>query len=297
MFKQLARDGSIYAAGAIVSRGLALLAAPVYTHFLEPAGYGALDLILTAGVLLTLVVALEVGQGLAREWAALPDSKAQRRMAGTAVCFTALMHGGFLAVALPFSESLSEAIYGTTDRSNVVQAGLVYIAWNALYLQLQAQFRWSMRPLSYVAISVMYGVLTLMLGYSLGRQWGVAGVLVGQTLAAASAVGISLWALRTQFEWGLDLKYLRNMLAYSMPLAPSGLATFGSFHVNRFILNAYADLDQVGYYAMASKVAAVTALLTVGIQTALTPSSTATMKLPKPRVSWFAYLKASLLQH
>lgn len=271
MFKQLARDGSIYAAGAIVSRGLALLTVPVYTHFLDPGGFGALDLILTAGVLLTLVVALEVGQGLAREWATLPNPEAQRRMAGTALCFTALTHGGFLALALPFSASLSEVLYRTADYSSVVQAGLVYIAWNALYLQLQAQFRWSMRPLSYVATSVLYSLLTLVLGYSLGRKWGVTGVLAGQMLAAASAVGMSLWALRTQFDWTLDLKHLRSMLTYSLPLAPAGLATFASFHVNRFILNAYANLDQVGYYAVASKVAAVTALLTVGVQTALTP--------------------------
>ncbi|QNP60960.1 oligosaccharide flippase family protein [Paenacidovorax monticola] len=271
MLKQIARDGSIYAVGTIVSRGLALLTVPSYTHFLDPAGFGALDLILTAGVLLTLVIALEVGQGLAREWTTLPDTKSQRKMAGTALCFTALMHGSFLALALPFSASLSEVLFHTADRSSLVEAGLTYIAWNALYLQLQAQFRWSMQPLGYVTTSVMYGLMTLILGFYLGRQWGVTGVLIGQTLAAASAVGVSLWVLRTQFDWTLNLKHLRSMLAYSLPLAPAGLATFASFHANRFILNLYTNLDQVGQYAVASKVAAITALLTVGIQTALTP--------------------------
>ncbi|KRB27402.1 MULTISPECIES: lipopolysaccharide biosynthesis protein [unclassified Acidovorax] len=271
MLKQLARDGSIYAASAIASRGLALLTVPVYTRFLDPEAFGALDLILTSGVLVTLVVALEVGQGLAREWAALQNPEARRKMAGTALSFTTLMHSAFLALALSFSESLSEILYRTTNRSSLVQAGLAYIACNALYLQLQAQFRWSMRPLSYAATSVLYSLLTLLLGYSLGREWGVTGVLAGQTLAAASAVGVSIWALRTQFDWTLDLKPLRSMLAYSLPLAPAGLATFTSFHVNRFILNAYANLEQVGYYAVASRAAAVTALLTVGVQTALTP--------------------------
>lgn len=271
MLKQLARDGSIYAAGTIASRGIALLTVPIYTRFLDPENFGALDLILTSGVLVTLVVALEVGQGLAREWATLPNPEAKRRMAGTALCFTTLMHGAFLALALSFSESLSEILYDTPDRSSLVQAGLAYIAWNALYLQLQAQFRWSMRPLSYVSTSILYSLLTLVLGYSLGRKWGATGVLAGQMLAAASAVGVSIWALRTQFDWALDLKHLRSMLAYSLPLAPAGLATFTSFHINRFILNAYANLDQVGYYAVASRAAAVTALLTVGVQTALTP--------------------------
>lgn len=271
MFKQFARDGAIYAAGVIVSRGLALLTVPVYTHILDPAGFGALDLVFTAGILLTLVVALEVGQGLAREWAGLPDPEAQRKMAGTALCFTALTHAGFLALAMPFSTWLSEVLFRSATHSSVVQAGLAYIALNALYLQLQAQFRWSMQPLNYVAVSVFYGLLTLVLGYGLGRQWGVTGVLLGQTFAAASAAGVSLWALRTQFDWVLNLKHLQSMLAYSLPLAPAGLAAFFCFHINRFILNKQADLEQVGHFAVASKVAAITALLTVGIQTALTP--------------------------
>lgn len=271
MLKQFAHHGSIYALSAIISRGLALVTVPIYAYLLEPTDFGALDLIFTAGILLTLVVALEIGQGLAREWSELEDPEARRIMVSTALCFTVLAHGCFLIAALPFSSTLSQVLYNTANRASIIQVGLIYISGNALYIQLQSLFRWSMQPFIYSVVSIIHGLLTLALGYIFGSKWGVTGILSGQALAAYTIIIISAWILRTQICVTIDTKVLRGMLAYSLPLALAGVAAFISFHANRFILNIYATLNEVAYYAIAAKMATVSGLLTLGIQTALTP--------------------------
>ena len=271
MIRQLMRDGAIYAGAAMASRGLALLLVPLYPRLLTPGEYGALDLIVTVGVLANIVVALEVAQGMAREWAGEADPLVRRRMAGTALVFTAAANALFLVLALPFAGLLAARWLSHAAYAPAVAVGLIYIACNALFLQLQGQFRWELRPRAYATVSGLYAALTLLLGAGLGTVLGLVGVLAGQGLAAALAAGASLWLLRGSLAWEFDRVQLARMLRFSLPLVPAGLAVFASFYVNRLLLNALGTLDQVGVFSVASRVAGLTTLLVVGLQGALTP--------------------------
>ncbi|MCO5124188.1 MAG: oligosaccharide flippase family protein [Rhizobacter sp.] len=248
---------------------MGFLLVPIYTRLLDPLAYGAFDLIITAGLLVTLVVALEVGQGLAREWA---DHPAQRRqLASTALAFTVLSHAAFLAVALAASASLTQLLLGAPDFEAELRAGLVFIAANAVFLQLQSQFRWDMRPRAYAAVSLTYGVLTLALGAGLGYSCGLRGVLWGQAIAAGLCVCMSLTMLRGQIGFGLSWPQLGRMLRFSLPLVASGVALLVGQYVNRPMLAELASLEDVGIFGVGQRIAGLTLLLIVGLQGALTP--------------------------
>ena len=271
MIEKLARDGVVYALAAIASRGVTLLLLPVYTRLLDPVRYGALDLILTLGLLVNLVVALEVGQGLAREWAEHSDAAQRRQLASTAFTFTVLTHATFLFLALIASAPLSKALLGSLTFEAELRAGLVFVSLNAVFLQLQSQFRWDLRARRYAATSILYGVLTLVLGAGLGHFHGLQGILWGQAAAAALSVSVSWVLLRGQIQFVLDARQLERMLRYSLPLVPSGVAIFASFYVNRWILSAFASLTEVGIFGVGQRVAGLTSLLIVGLQGALMP--------------------------
>jgi len=271
VIERLLRDGVVYALAAMFSRGVAFLLVPIYTRVLSPSQYGALELILTAGMLVTLVVALEVGQGMAREWAEQSDAAQRAALASTALTFTVLAHAAFLAVALAVSAPLTQTLLASPDFTAELRAGLVFIAINAVFLQLQNQFRWDLRVRSYAAVSALYGALTLLLGAWLGRAYGLGGVLWGQALAAGLSCATGLFLLRSQLRPTLDRRQLRLMLRFSLPLVPSGVAIFLSFYVNRLILSAFADLPEVGVLGVGQRVASVATLLIVGLQGALMP--------------------------
>ncbi|HSW21367.1 MAG TPA: oligosaccharide flippase family protein, partial [Burkholderiaceae bacterium] len=82
MIRALWRDGVVYAAGTILSRGIALLLLPLLTRVLSPSEYGALDMIVTCGVLINLIVPLETSQALARFWNERGEGEPRRRLAG-----------------------------------------------------------------------------------------------------------------------------------------------------------------------------------------------------------------------
>lgn len=273
MIGALWRDGVVYATGSILARGIALLMLPLYTRVLAPADYGALDLIITCGVLINLVVPLETAQALARFWNERELGEPRRRLAGTAWSFALAGYALFALVTLPLAGPIAQALLGDLRFADALRAGLAFIALNGLFLLLQNQFRWELRPRAYAAVGVLYALLTpaFVALFAWGLGAGLQGVLWAQFVAAGLSTGLSLWWLRGTLSLGLHRADLAEMLRFSLPLVPAGVAVFASFYINRLMLNALATLDDVGQFGIASRLAGMVTLVLVGIQGALTP--------------------------
>lgn len=275
MIRELWRDGAIYAAGTIVSRGLALLLMPLVTRLLAPAGYGVFDLVVTAGVLINLVVPLETPQALARFWNEREAGAAQRRLAGTAWTFGVLGYAGFVLAAWAAAPWLAPRVFGA-GFVEAWQAGAVFIGANGAMLLLQSQLRWERRPLAYTAVSIAYGACVLLL---LAVLWwrgtadvaDVADVLWAHAAASLFVAAGARLALRGTLAWGVDAGELCAMLRYSLPLVPAGVAVFAATYLHRWMLGALGTLDDVGLFGVAARLGGAVTLVLIGVQTAITP--------------------------
>ncbi|MFV0510576.1 MAG: oligosaccharide flippase family protein, partial [Shewanella algae] len=272
MLKAALRDTVVYGISSILSRGLAIFLLPVYTRVLSPAQFGAYDLLITLGVLANLVIALEVSQGLARYWADTQPAD-RLRYASTSLLFSVGMYGVFVVLALSFSPSLSGWLLGSSELVVAFRMGVGFIALNGIYSLMLNQFRWELRSISYAAVSLLYVVLTLAFSvwFCLVRDWALEGVMLAQLLATSSALLVSAWLLRATYGWTFDAPKLTAMLRFSMPLVPAGLAMFISLYINRFALNHFMSLEDVGLFGLATRIAGLAALLIMGVQAALTP--------------------------
>lgn len=272
MIRALWHDSVVYTAGTMLSRGLALLLLPLVTRVLSREEYGVLELIITIGVLVNLVVPLEISQALARLWNERTES-ARRRLAGTAWTFSIVGHSFFAAVCAVAATSIAQALFGDASYASAVRAGGCAIALNGLFYLLQNQFRSELRPQAHAAVSICYAFANLVLVavFALGVGAGLEGVLWAQAAAAAAAAALSLAWLRDSLALGIARGELAAMLRFSLPLVPAGIAVFASFYVNRLMLNALATLDDVGLFGIASRLAGIVTLVLMGVQGALMP--------------------------
>lgn len=273
MLKAVLRDSLVYGLASVLSKGLAIFLLPLYTRVLSPGDYGAYDLLITLGALANLVVALEIAQGLARYWADAPEPAARRRLASTSLWFSVLMYGLFLLVGLLAAPQLNTLLLGDARYLDAFRLGIGFIAVNGIYYLLLNQFRWELRSKAYALASVAYALFTLLLAlvFCLWLGLGLVGVMLAQLLAVLLAVLLCLWLLRQTFGWQFDVGQLRAMLRFSTPLVPAGLAVFISLYINRFALNHFGSLEDVGHFGIGSRIAGLAALLILGIQAALTP--------------------------
>lgn len=273
MLRTFLRDSLVYGLASVFSKGLAIFLLPLYTRVLSPGEYGAYDLLITLGALTNLVVALEISQGLARYWADVSAPSVRVRLASTSLWFSVLMYGLFLAAGLLAAPQLNELILGDVRYLDAFRLGVGFIAVNGIYYLLLNQFRWELRSKAYALASVAYALFTLLfaLVFCLWFSLGLVGVMLAQLVAALVAGLLCLWLLRNSFSWQFDLGQLRAMLQFSAPLVPAGLAVFISLYVNRFALNHFGSLQDVGHFGIGSRIAGLAALLILGIQAALTP--------------------------
>jgi O-antigen/teichoic acid export membrane protein len=271
--RALFRDTLIYGASAALSRGLSLIVLPIYTRILSPVDYGALDMVLVIGSFAILLVALEITQALARFYADADGPAAKRRMASTALWFTLAAYTAASTAAFAAAEPLAAWLLGGPAMAGALRIGLAGIAANGLFYLAQSQLRFELRSGAYAAISLVYSFamvgLGILLGWGLGL--GLLGVLWGQFAGTAIAAALGLYLLRSSYRFEFDGALLRSMLAFSLPLVPSALATFFTLNSNRLLLNGIQGLDAVGMFGVAARVGGAITLLIVGLQSALTP--------------------------
>ena len=75
--RRLVRTGVAYQAGDILSKGVAVFTLPLYTRYVAAVGYGYVETLLTAVILLSIVLRLGVGEAFIRFY--YDDAEPQRR--------------------------------------------------------------------------------------------------------------------------------------------------------------------------------------------------------------------------
>lgn len=287
MITNLLRDGAAYTLGTLVTRGLGLVLLPLYAHSLSPSDFGVLDLILTAGVLINLVVPLETPQAIARFWNERHPGADRKALAGTGIIFAGTAYCAFVLATWRYAPDLL-ALIGSNQRDpSIIYAGLLAISCSGFLLVVQANFRWMLRPWAFVASAVMLSILNLLglVVLVVNHQADVVSVLGVQAAAAFIVAVVSLWLQRNAISWGIDCSELRRLLAFSGPLVPAGVATFAALHIHRYILSNAGTLEYVGLFGMASRVAGVATLILLGVQAAVTPLIYAHHKEPTTPVT------------
>ena len=273
MVKAFFRDSAIYVIPTILSRGLALFLIPLYTRVLSPADYGALDLLTVFGNLVNLTIALEVSQGVARFYGIERATQRKAGYASTALWFTVVTYITFLVVALIYGSELSALIMGKAGLELYFRIGVVYIGVNGIFLLVQNQFRWELRSKNYAIVSILVTLVTAGLAVTMAYflKWGLAGLLLGMIGGSLIGSVYGLWHLRNTFYFKFHWTQLKDMLKFSAPLVPSGIAVFINNYTDRLMINHYLSLDAVGIYGVAFRLAGVVSLVVWGFQGALTP--------------------------
>ena len=124
------------------------------------------------------------------------------------------------------------------------------------------------RAASYLVSTVLGAVLSGAVGVAavLALDYGVEGVLLGIVAGNAAAAVYGAVAVRQDLSRHLSAFELRRMLAFGLPLVPAGLALWGLTFVDRIMLSRLGDLEEVGKYAVASRVSGVINLGVIGFR-------------------------------
>jgi O-antigen/teichoic acid export membrane protein len=147
MLRRFLRDSALYSASAVLSRGIGIILLPLYTRFLHPAEYGALDLLMVFATLANYLISLEISQGVARVYAEAKTVEEKRSCVSSAAWFATAAYGLFAIFASIFPVHIAKWLLGSTHWADAAQAMIFAVATNGVFFMLQDLLRWQLQPL------------------------------------------------------------------------------------------------------------------------------------------------------
>ena len=268
--KRLGKHSAIYGLGGLVSRILAVLLLPLYTHYLSPADYGQIETLIALTIVLTIVLRFGISSAFFRFYFDADDPSARRIVLRTSFWFTMTMATVGLVLVVALAGPISELLFGTASAASLVRASAVALWAQMNYEQLTALFRVEERSVAFVLASVANVLLTvgatILLVVMLDR--GPLGVIVGNFTGTLLVYLALLGFRREQLGLQLDRRLLREMNRFGMPLVPSALLLWVTNFSDRFFLVKLTDTTETGLYSVGVRIASAMVLLLTAFRTA-----------------------------
>ncbi|TML83986.1 MAG: hypothetical protein E6G08_18645 [Actinobacteria bacterium] len=268
--KRLARHSAIYGIGGLVSRVLAVLLLPLYTHYLSDADYGRIETLVAASTVLVIVLRMGISSAFFRFYFDSTDPERRTLVVRTSFWFTMAMATLGLVLGVLLAPQIADALNLGGHSANLVRAAAVGLWAQMNYEQLTSLFRVEERSVQFVFASLANILITVAATVILvvGFHKGPLGVLVGNFLGTLCVYVVLLAYRRYQLGFQFDGRLLRAMNRFGMPLVPSALALWAINFIDRFFVGQFKGQAEVGVYSVAVRISSAVVFLLIAFRTA-----------------------------
>lgn len=257
--KKAAKHSAIYAVGTVLRRITGLVMLPIYTRYLTPADYGAIELIIMAVELASILVGLRISQAMFRYYILAEDEQEKHSIVST-VMLTIIATSMAGALILNFSaEHLTQLIFGDTKYVLELQLFALTIISNAISAVGLSYLRARQMPVLFVSI----GLATLIIQVALNilfvvmMEMHVIGVAYSALISSSIvAFGLVLYVFKNVgIHYSTELA--RKIVKFVTPLIVASLGAFYVAYADKYLLRVFGSLTEVGLYTLALRVSSV----------------------------------------
>ena len=268
--KRLAKHSAIYGLGGLVSRVLAILLLPLYTRYLSPSDYGAIETLVAASAVLVTLLRAGISSAFFRFYFDAEDDAGRTRVVRTAFWFTMTMSTAALIAGLAVAGPISQLLFSSGDRAGLVRAAFIGLWAQMNFEQITSLFRVEERSLQFAVASISNVLITIVMTIVLVVGFGqhALGVIVGNFIGTLTVYLVLLAYRRYQLGLEFDRRLLREMNRFGLPLVPAAIFLWGINFSDRLFLVRYVGQDEVGLYSIGVRLASAIVFLQFAFRTA-----------------------------
>jgi O-antigen/teichoic acid export membrane protein len=234
----IGKNSSIYFIGQALSKAVGFFMIPIYTKFIAPTNFGAMEMVEILTGCIGLVISMNVAEAMPRFFYAEKERAARNRVVSTIVGGFGLMGIPLVLLFVCLSKSIAEVVLKAPDYTYYLQLSTVTIWFGMLCEICYSYLRMQYMARAFVLTTVLQLALAMSLNiyFIVGLRLDILGVfystLITQGLTAAVLI---IWILK---ETGLRISFplLRRLVAFGLPLVPSRIGLTLGFVSNRFFL-------------------------------------------------------------
>ena len=244
-----------------------LVLVPVYSRFLPAGEFAVLSLLTVTLTLVTIVLKFGLNHAFFRHYYETEDSDHRRKIVGSTMIFLFVSSAAATALLWLAAPQMSALILkGDRSRADLMQLVLLISFFEVITLIPDSILRAKFRSAQYSALNISAFVfqLALITYLVIGVGATVHNVLLGRLLGGVFEAILFYAVVSRELSFKFSASELRGMLAFGSPLIFSQIAFILFMMIDRFFLERYASLRELGAYSMANTlVSVVTILVTV----------------------------------
>lgn len=252
--KSLLKNAAVYSFSNILNAAIPFLLLPILTRVLLPSEYGVLAMFNSTLGVLGAFTGLSVHGAVNVRFIDRQEIDFPRYVGSSlfVLLLSTLVTLGFVAILL-------EPLSSFTDVPPIWLLTAVMVSGGNFLIQIRLGI-WLMdkKPVAYGLFQVLLGLVNvgLSLIFVVVLKQGYAGSLLGQSLAVLVFAFIGLWSLVAAgwVNFRPRLEYMRESLAFGIPLIPHVIGGLLIGLADRFIINQKLGLDAAGIYMIAVQI-------------------------------------------
>jgi O-antigen/teichoic acid export membrane protein len=272
----LANGASIYGAANFAIKISGLMLMLLCTRFLAPTDYGVITLSETIAMIVSAIGGLGLSSAVGRVYFQYSENTvALRSYTSTVIPFavgssvlaatTAMLIGPpILRVVDP---AFSVSFFPFVATAILTATAQVVVDFRLLLFQCQK------RPGAFAAMTISISLLTAaaVIAFVVFGRRGAEGMLLGKCIVAMSAGIVSVVLLRPWLHERLRWHFIRESLTFGIPLILHSFMALGLVVADRFILERYRSLREVGLYSVAYTLGMAMFIVTLSVSQAWSP--------------------------
>lgn len=269
----LGKNTLIYGIGTMLTRFIHLLLLPVFTRYLTPEDYGVIAILALLGFVAQPLFSLGFNASIGPCY--FEGNNIRRKASAVWTAFAILLISSLLltAVAWLFPSELSWIAFQAYDYSWFVSLYLFGVAFNIISVPFTLRLQFEQRATLFVVLTLISTFVTI--GFSVYMvvflRWGVEGVVWGRLIGQAVNFFLFMICSSLNMKFKIDLKIARELLRMGLPLVPSFAFLFILQQSNKYILQWFRGLDEVGIYSIGFNLGMVMNVLVGAFTTAWYP--------------------------
>ena len=248
--KNLSKHSVLYGFGSLLNRIIGFILLPVYTKYLTPADYGVFSLLTIIGNIALLMSQMGIGTALFREIIYVESDESTTE--STALFFLLIVGLCIFAVLSFVSPYLSKIIFNAPVNIHLLQ--IVFLT--TFFSLIDVLFLSKIRIKEQAGLFSILAILKFSINISLNiffivyLRKGVEGLVHASFITAVFFALIYFIIMLPELKLTFSVKILKNLLSFGLPLVPASIASLAMKYVDRFFLQHYSTMSEVGLYSL-----------------------------------------------
>jgi O-antigen/teichoic acid export membrane protein len=271
--RKLGLNAVIYGLGGMLNRIISFLLLPLFTHVLSPLDLGAAGMLQILSTFLVSAFSLGVTASLSSCYYRAETAEAKHGAVSSAVLLLVISCGAMLALTMPLSPWLSRVLLDDESYGVLISISLATTALMIVVQPLILSIQYEQKPRLFVSLSAISTIITAgcnivaVAWLKMGLRGWITSQLIGQ------AIGLILYAipfLRSRRP-RIDRAVLRRLLLLGLPVMPCFAFMYIIQQGNRYTVEHFHGLAELGIYNLAASLATVSSLAVTAFQVSWTP--------------------------